>query len=194
MNVPAHADVLAAVRAHRARLDDAHPHREAATALVLADVTGGPELLLIERARRRGDRFSGHMALPGGRREPTDPDLATTAARETREEVGLALGPPVGRLDDVSGPYGSRVAVFVHTVTGRPETVPEPAEVAQVVWLPLAHLLDPANAVRHTHRGLGPVAGLQYGRFTVWGMTRGILADLAGLLGHRLHTPRGTLW
>jgi len=194
VKVPDHATVLAAVRAHQPQVRAGRARRDAATALVVADLPTGPELLLIERAHRAGDRFSGHMALPGGRTEPHDVDLAATAARETHEEVGVLLGRPVGRLDDVAGPHGGRVAVFVHAVDGRPPTVPEPAEVAEVVWLPLVHLLDPVNAVRHSHRGLGPVAGVRYERFTVWGMTRGILEGFAGLLGHELHRPRGTLW
>jgi 8-oxo-dGTP pyrophosphatase MutT (NUDIX family) len=31
------------------------------------------EVLLIKRARREGDLWSGHMALPGGRRDPATP-------------------------------------------------------------------------------------------------------------------------
>ncbi|MEP6687797.1 MAG: NUDIX domain-containing protein, partial [Gemmatimonadales bacterium] len=60
-------------------------------------------VLLIRRADRAGDPWSGHMALPGGRREETDPDLVATAVRETFEEVGLSLAPAdlLGSLDDV---------------------------------------------------------------------------------------------
>ena len=39
-----------------------------------------------------GDPWSGHMALPGGRREPGDPDLVATVIREVGEEVGISLG------------------------------------------------------------------------------------------------------
>ena len=62
------------------------------------------ELLLIERVERAEDPWSGHMALPGGRRDAEDPDLLATALRETAEEVGIVLDPAVellGALDEV---------------------------------------------------------------------------------------------
>lgn len=52
---------------------------------------GDPEILFIKRAGRVGDRWSGHVAFPGGRRDPPDVDDRATAIRETREEVGLDL-------------------------------------------------------------------------------------------------------
>ena len=59
----------------------------AAVAIIL---TPQPDsILLIRRADRSGDPWSGHMALPGGRREAGDSDLAGTAIRETVEEVGI---------------------------------------------------------------------------------------------------------
>lgn len=50
-----------------------------------------PEVLFIKRAGRKGDRWSGHVALPGGKRDPPDADDLVTAIRETKEEVGLDL-------------------------------------------------------------------------------------------------------
>jgi 8-oxo-dGTP pyrophosphatase MutT (NUDIX family) len=52
---------------------------------------GDAEILFIKRAGRVGDRWSGHTALPGGRRDPTDADDRAAAIRETKEEVGLDL-------------------------------------------------------------------------------------------------------
>ena len=50
-----------------------------------------PEILFIKRASRSGDRWTGHVAFPGGRQDPDDIDDAATSVRETEEEVGLEL-------------------------------------------------------------------------------------------------------
>lgn len=52
---------------------------------------GEPEVLLIKRAARTGDRWTSHIALPGGKRDPGDSSDAATSVRETREEIGLEL-------------------------------------------------------------------------------------------------------
>jgi 8-oxo-dGTP pyrophosphatase MutT (NUDIX family) len=52
---------------------------------------GDPELLFIKRAARIGDKWNGHVALPGGKRDPEDGDDEVTAAREAMEEVGIDL-------------------------------------------------------------------------------------------------------
>jgi hypothetical protein len=52
---------------------------------------GDPELLFIKRAARIGDKWNGHVALPGGKRDPEDADDAVTAMREAHEEVGIDL-------------------------------------------------------------------------------------------------------
>jgi|SRR5690242_20666243 len=53
---------------------------------------GDPEILFIKRATRIGDKWNGHVALPGGKRDPEDDDDAVTAMREALEEVGIDLG------------------------------------------------------------------------------------------------------
>lgn len=52
---------------------------------------GDPEILFIKRAARIGDKWNGHVALPGGKRDPEDADDAVTAMREAFEEVGIDL-------------------------------------------------------------------------------------------------------
>ena len=89
--------------------------KHAAVALMLRE-REGLEVFVIKRADRVGDPWSGHMALPGGRKEPTDEDAYDTARRETIEEVGVDLseGKLLGRLDDM----GRRVEIGIATAHG----------------------------------------------------------------------------
>ncbi|HEU4700285.1 MAG TPA: NUDIX domain-containing protein, partial [Gemmatimonadales bacterium] len=83
------ARLAAGLAAHRPVTANDPTLRWAAVALV---VTPAPDsMLLIRRAERAGDPWSGHMALPGGRHSRGDADLAATAMRETAEEVGVRL-------------------------------------------------------------------------------------------------------
>src|SRR5258706_13265424 len=86
--------------------NDLEQARRAAVALVLSpSLADAPalSLLLVRRAERDGDPWSGHMALPGGHAHPSDVDLLHTARRETLEEVGIDLTDAelLGRLDEV---------------------------------------------------------------------------------------------
>jgi 8-oxo-dGTP pyrophosphatase MutT (NUDIX family) len=60
-----------------------------------------PQLCFIRRAFNSRDRWSGHIAFPGGKIEPTENSLEC-AVRETMEEIGLDLqtADHVGQLDD----------------------------------------------------------------------------------------------
>ena len=158
--------------------------REAAVALVLRP-RERLELLLIKRAELHGDPWSGHMALPGGRRDPGDADLVATALRETEEEVGVPLvrvGTFVGALDEVA-PTTPRlppivIAPFVFAVP--PDTVanPDPREVQAALWIPIDALRDAGALADMTVTvSTGPltVPSFVYGEYVIWGLTFRIL-------------------
>jgi 8-oxo-dGTP pyrophosphatase MutT (NUDIX family) len=161
----------------------------AAVAIIL---TPQPDsILLIRRADRSGDPWSGHMALPGGRREPGDPDLAGTAIRETAEEVGVEL-----RREDLAGsladviprtPVLPPVAVrpFVFLLPERP-AMRLNAEVAQASWVPVDYLLRPDthHPVQLEVAGQSrQVQAYQLENAIIWGMTERILTSFLAQLG-----------
>jgi 8-oxo-dGTP pyrophosphatase MutT (NUDIX family) len=159
--------------------------------LIWASVAGvlvpSPDaVLLIRRADRPDDPWSGHMALPGGRHQAEDPDLTSTAIRETLEEVGLMLGPEhlLGSLDDVvpRTPVLPPIAVrpFVFLLPHRPELLLNP-EVASARWVELDLLLDPEtrHSVRLEIRGeTRDMPAYRLDDAIVWGMTERILTSL----------------
>lgn len=163
----------------------------ASVALVVRPRPTDLQLLLIRRARFEGDPWSGHVALPGGRRDPADRDALHTAIRETAEEVGIDLaagGLLLGALEEVR-PTGAappiHVAPYVFGVPAATEPTPN-HEVDTAFWVPLRHLADPASAVEHLHtletgeHLAFPAIG--YEEFVVWGLTYRILAELAEVI------------
>jgi 8-oxo-dGTP pyrophosphatase MutT (NUDIX family) len=147
-------------------------------------------ILLIRRAERTGDPWSGHMALPGGRRETEDPDLLATAMRETFEEVGLRLRAEdlAGNLDDVvpRTPVLPPIAVrpFVFILSTRP-AITLNAEVASAQWVTLDHFLraDTHHPVRLEVAGQSrQVQAYQLEDGIVWGMTERILTSFVSVL------------
>jgi 8-oxo-dGTP pyrophosphatase MutT (NUDIX family) len=163
----------------------------AAVAVMLHDGDEGLEALFIHRAVRAGDTWSGQIAFPGGRREPTDPDLLTTATRETLEEIGVDLSAAerLGVLDDlyprtpVLPPV--RVRPFVFSLTAQPRIVPSP-EVQAAFWVPFRALQAPGvrGTIAVDHPGIPRQVLLAYtiGKHTIWGMSERILTPLISLV------------
>jgi 8-oxo-dGTP pyrophosphatase MutT (NUDIX family) len=170
---------------------DARPERslrgwQAATALVVAPGDEQLEIAFILRTERPGDRWSGHMALPGGKRDAGDDDLAATAVRETREEVGLALPQPIGRLDDQGGRVTRGiVATYVFVLDHLPAMTPHPGEVAEALWIPLPALFAPEAATRIRWGGV-PFPALDHEGRIIWGLTHRILGSFAEAIGQEL--------
>jgi 8-oxo-dGTP pyrophosphatase MutT (NUDIX family) len=195
-------DVVRAALAQRPSrvIEGADVERRAAVAAILRPVPGDLEVLLIRRAERVGDPWSGHMAFPGGGHEASDPDLEATAVRETREEVELALethGRLVGRLDDVRATArgtvtGLVVTPFVFELVGTP-VLSTSAEVSEIHWAPLGPMLEGARDASIDYAWQGRTIQLPGFRLTdtpeeriVWGLTHKMLSIFfARLRGER---------
>jgi 8-oxo-dGTP pyrophosphatase MutT (NUDIX family) len=114
--------------------------RRAAVAVVLHDEPA-PRVLLMKRAERVGDPWSGQISLPGGGYQASDGDLRVTAIRETAEELGVGLESArlLGNLEPLRPSSGSRSIeitpfVFVTSVALEPVCGPE---ASAAFWLPL---------------------------------------------------------
>lgn len=158
--------------------------RRAAVAMVLREgAAATPDVLLIERATKDGDPWSGHMAFPGGRMDAADAGIEHAAKRETLEEVGLSLegAARIGRLDDLEGRHAGRangmvISAFVYHVTAPGELAIDAREVRDAFWVPLLEL---GNPERHVRRSFHGTAGLEFpgivvgdpDRHVVWGLT-----------------------
>ena len=179
-----------ALAAHASDADDAARVSagvfEAAVALV---VRGREplELLLIKRARRQGDPWSGHIALPGGRRDQSDDSLVRTAVRETEEETGLDLDQFGLHLGQLEALRPSSTVLPQLSVTPQVFGVPADscasavsAEVEAVHWIALDVLHLPetrSEAEVPLPGGACTSPCFRIGDDIVWGLTYRILDD-----------------
>ena len=150
-------------------------------------------VLLIRRAERSGDPWSGQMGLPGGQLDPADPDLTATAIRETREEVGLTLtrAQLLGQLDDVSPrtpmPRPVVARPFVFAIADRPP-LRFSDEVALAIWVELVELgregvhREAMVRVRGEDRSF---PAYHLGPHLVWGLTERVLTPFLQLVDPR---------
>jgi len=167
--------------------------RGAAILLALrARSDGEPELLMIKRADAERDPWSGHIACPGGRREPVDTDLSATAVRETLEETGVDVlrdGRLIGHLDDLSpvSPHLPPLVIRPFVALVRADVVIVPSEeVAAAFWVPLAAFrTDSAWGIDVVHvRGVDRrVSVFRHGSYTVWGLTERVLRQFLQYAG-----------
>jgi 8-oxo-dGTP pyrophosphatase MutT (NUDIX family) len=158
------------------------PHAAVAAILREGPAGDGAQLFFIRRAESATDPWSGHIAFPGGRHEPSDESLLATAIRETREEVGIDLGRAelLARLPDVPAFVRSRrgtlvVTAFVFAL--REPVVPTPnAEVADTLWVAVERLAIGEGRGTYSFQYDDkpyevPCVRLQPGQHVLWGMT-----------------------
>jgi len=168
---------------------------EAEAAVAILHARGTEEsVLLIRRAERQGDPWSGHWSFPGGRRGPGDRDLLDTALRELAEECSIELGPERLQCALPHAKAGQRmlVAPFLFQVECELPAVLDPREAVAARWVPLRELKDPA---RHSIRcvpGQPPEIGYPAvdlnDRVPLWGFTYRVLGGWLDL-----HAGRGPI-
>jgi 8-oxo-dGTP pyrophosphatase MutT (NUDIX family) len=171
------------------------PSKRAAVAISLRSGVSGPEILMIQRAVREGDPWSGHMGFPGGRKDTSDVTDVACAKRETREEISFDLdthGELVCQLSDVNTGWRADrpemlVAPFIFKVDSTPSFELN-HEVDDTLWIPLNFLLDDANRGRHQWDWRGEV--LESDAFTydgrlIWGLSLMMIDELLEIIGGR---------
>ncbi|MSP89038.1 MAG: CoA pyrophosphatase [Alphaproteobacteria bacterium] len=162
------------------------PFRSAAVLVPLVERADGITVLLTRRSEHLADH-PGQVSFPGGRIESDDLHPEAAALREAHEEVGLAPDrvEVIGRLATYRTRTGFEITPVVGLVTPPFEITPDPTEVAEVFEVPLAFLLDPANAQRRSRewRGMERFFWVfPYSGYYIWGATAGMLVNLAQIL------------
>lgn len=133
---------------------------------------------------------AGQVCLPGGSIEPGE-SIEQAAVRELNEELDISPDEVriVGRLTPIylyaSGFY---VTPIVATSVARPAMTANPDEVAELLEVPVSHLLDEDNYGQHPHdfgdksRVRVNVGHIQFQSHQIWGATAIMLGELIAVL------------
>ncbi|MCZ6770426.1 MAG: CoA pyrophosphatase [Proteobacteria bacterium] len=173
------------------RADPSH----ACVAMILAGDDNKLDACFIRRAEHEHDPWSGQVAFPGGRAEPSDKDAASVAERETFEEIGVRLEPyhrigplpirPIQRrdrrIDMTLSPFVYYVGVDGHATA----SVRQSREVASVFWVPLNHLFDEAATTELEYPFNGQLTtfpGIRFEDHIIWGLTLRVLESFADVM------------
>lgn len=169
------------------KLEDQEPQtnnsRRAAVSIILTDRVA-PEILLIKRADRAGDPWSGQVAFPGGKAQEGDLTARDTAIRETFEEVGVDLRQSsvflgyLGMFKTHTGTMDVVPSVFLlkDKVSVKPNK-----EVSSFKWVALNRLVSPETKGSHRFGVIGSeveVPAFLVDDYTIWGLTHRIISSL----------------
>lgn len=157
--------------------------RFAAVSMIIRD-RKFPGVLLIKRAERPGDPWSGQIAFPGGKMQPEDRTAKDTAVRETLEEVGVDLNMAAQFLG-----YGAVTTTHTGTMDVVPSVfelkegveVKPNEEVASYRWVDLLDILSPAAQASYQLNYQGKTVEMpayRVGDYVIWGLTHRILSAM----------------
>jgi 8-oxo-dGTP pyrophosphatase MutT (NUDIX family) len=156
------------------------PPRDSAVMLLLFQQDGEDHIIFTRRTEQVATH-KGQISLPGGAAEPTDESLLHTALRETEEELGITPDKitVLAELEDVFTVVTNFVIrPFVGRLSSRPVYHPDPAEVAEVIEVPVSALRNPDFHWQEERTGpFGPrwIHFFKYQHHIIWGATARIL-------------------
>ncbi len=142
--------------------------------------------VLFTKRSQQVRHHKGQISFPGGTLDDEDTDLRAAALRETEEEIGVKTDDIhiIAEIDEMVTPTKFHITPFVGTIPYPYTFQINPAEIDELIEIPLSHLLDPVNHRTYERplpidpKRIVTVHSYQYGPHEVWGITGHILHNL----------------
>jgi 8-oxo-dGTP pyrophosphatase MutT (NUDIX family) len=170
--------------------------KEASVLIPLFSRAGVLHVLLTKRTDSLRNH-AGQISFPGGSRDESDATPLHAALREMHEELGIPPGrvEVLGLLDEILTITQFRVVPFVGVIPPDFRYVANSAEIAEIIEVPIAHLLKPEIQRTQIDQVLGrerEIYFYDYGRHVIWGATARILRNLLQIVSQLPAAPSST--
>ena len=139
--------------------------------------------MLLNKRTQQVEHHKGEVSFPGGQQDGTDANVLATALREAHEEMGVAPMDVevLGQLSPVATLTGFHITPFVGVAPDDYPFEPSPAEVAEVLEVPISALMSEGAMGPQEPGARRPAAGgprYTYEGHQITGATAKMLAEL----------------
>lgn len=156
---------------------------DAAVVILLREEEQGFQILLVKRAEKSDDPWSGQTALPGGKRNPEDRNLMETVVRETLEETCINLLEGcrfLGTIEPLRSTQRPKMMILPFVVMLEQEqTIKLNEELTEYLWTPLKKLPHQTGTAEFN---FGEYPAYIIEDHVVWGLTYRILESFFSIL------------
>ncbi|MBI2170860.1 MAG: CoA pyrophosphatase [Chloroflexi bacterium] len=163
------------------------PNLKDSAVVLLLYPKGGDHCVLFNKRSMEVEYNKGEFCFPGGSKDPEDADLVATALREVHEEMGIHPKDItlLGELSETNTAAGFRIHPYVGTIPYPYAFKPSSIEIAQVVEVPINHLIDKRNYTQEWRMRLGVntlMTTYSYNEHRIFGATARILRNFLDIL------------
>ncbi len=178
-------DKIHEVLTNRERFVISNPSGPRAAVLIALYLQGNDYYIPLQVRTDKVEYHKGEISFPGGAQDEGDKTLEWTALRESSEEIGMRPEDVqiLGRLDDYATRSGFTITPVVGYVKRPQDFKLHEEEVAELLEVPVSHLLNPSVRAPHpVFPQESPASSYKFGEHLIWGVTAAMLSQFLELL------------
>lgn len=176
------------------RVPRMEPLKKPAVVAIIIKNTAPYSVCFIERTKRVGDPWSGHVSLPGGKISEDDNTLVDGVIRETTEEIGVNLKNEsmIGNLGAIEAPNNLsgksfHIIPFIFLISDAEAStafIASKNEVQSFFWVPLELIYREKGLTTIEYAGVRrkTYPAIPYQQYFIWGLTLRVLRIFNSML------------